>query len=357
MIIAWLLTRMVALRLAVILAGISIFVITLDIAVNVDDILRVNNGAMSGIAYYALLRLPATASTFMPISVLLALLLTLMELSYRSEITAIWATGASPVGVIIMLLPLGLVLGGLNFINNDIAVPAAAPTLHKWAIGDYRNKRLNISEKDPIWMRSGTDILRAADANPQATVLDNVIIFRRNTTGQLTEQIYAAHANLVKGRWVLHKVIVYYQENLPPNRLDTLIYSGSLRPAAAGTRTGDPEEMSIADLSYFIANSGFGIRPVFVFTTWWYKRIALFFSASLMIAMCVPLAARFRRGGGIGVLFFIGVALGFVYFVLDGISLTMGELGLVPPWMAAWLPLLVFAGIALTLLLRVETIE
>ncbi len=357
MTLARLLTRMVMTRFAMVLLGISFFVITLDIAVNVDDILRVNDGRLWGIAYYALMILPNTASTFLPIAVLLALLMTLMELSYRSEMTAIWATGVSSVGVIAMLMPLGLMLGVINFGINDLAVPKTMPTLYKWGIGDFRKKQLNVSNKDPIWMRAGNDILRAVGSNPQATVLNDVIVFRRNAAGQLTEQVYAKRANLVDGRWVLHNVVVYYQENLPPNRLDTVVYSGNLKPAATGARSGDPQEMTIGDLSYFIANSGFGIRPVHVYQTWWHKRIAMFFSACLMVAICVPLAARFRRGGGIGILFFLGVTLGFVFFIFDGISLTMGELGLMPPWMAGWLPILVYSGIAATMVLRVENLS
>jgi hypothetical protein len=61
------------------------------------------------LAEYALLLMPVTASTFMAISVLLGILLALVELSYRSELTAIWATGLSPVRrVIAMLLPLSI---------------------------------------------------------------------------------------------------------------------------------------------------------------------------------------------------------------------------------------------------------
>ena len=76
-----------------------------------------------------------------------------------------------------------------------------------------------------------------------------------------------------------------------------------------------------------------------------------------MIALCVPLAVRFRRGGGVGMLFGVGVALGFAYFIFDGISLTVGELGIVPAWMAAWAPMLVFSGIAAALALRAETVS
>jgi lipopolysaccharide export system permease protein len=357
MTLAWMFTRMILVRFCLILFGISAFVIMLDVATYVDEILKLKGNDLSALADYALLILPKTLSTFLGMSVLLALLLTLTELSYRSELTVIWTSGASPYRVIAMLLPLGLFLGGCNFLLTDIAVPRAAPELHSWGIGDYGSKQLTIGEKDPIWMRSGHDILRAADSNPQATELDNVIIFRRDAAGLLTEQIMAAKAVLQDSRWELSDVVVYYQQNLPPNRLAKLIYSGAMKPAAAGARSGDPEEMSISDLDYFIANAGFGIRPAHVYQTWWHKRTTLLFSAWLMIAICVPLALRFRRAGGIGYLFTIGVALGFGFFMLDGISLTMGELGLLPPWLAAWLPLAIFGGAASAMLLRAEALR
>ncbi len=150
--------------------------------------------------------------------------------------------------------------------------------------------------------------------------------------------------------------MVYYRSNLPPSRVERLIYSGSMRPAAAGARSGDPEEMTSADLRYFIDNNGFGIRPAYVFSTWWNKRLALFVSAFLMLAICVPLATRFRRGSGVALFFALGVGLGFSFFVLDGITLTLGEIGLVPAWMAAWTPILVFSAIAATLVFRAETL-
>jgi lipopolysaccharide export system permease protein len=354
--LTWMFTRMAVMRFSLILFGVTAFVLSLEMITYVDEIVKLYDSHLTSLAYYALLRLPATLSTFMPISVLLALLLTLTELSYRSELTAIWAAGGSPLQIMLMLLPLGMVLGGINFLINDQAAPRAAPMLHAWAIGDYGKKQLNLGEKDPIWMRSGNDIVRAGDANDRASELEDVIVFRRDDEGHLIEQIMARRAVLDGDRWQLFDVVVYYQDNQPPNRLGRLVYSGAMRPAASGMRSGDPEEMSLADLDYFIANAGFGIRPVHVYETWWHKRTTLLFTAWLIIAVCVPLAVRFRRGGGIGYMFALGVAIGFVFFVLDGISVTLGEIGLMPPALAAWLPTLILAAVAAALTVRAEAI-
>ena len=355
--IGWMLTRMITMRFVLILFGICAFFITLDVFTYADDVLAINNGELSSLGRYALLLLPGSASTFLPLCVLLSLLLTLIELSYRSETVALWSSGVAPLKVLVMLLPLGVLLGGINFLINDQAVTRVAPVLHSWGIGDYGKKQLKIGEQDPIWMRAGNDILRATDSNAQATELENVIIFRRDAKGLLIEQIMAEKAVLLNDRWKLSDVVIYYQENLLPNRVDTFIYSGAMRPAAAGARSGDPEEMSLSDLEFFIVNSGFGIRPAHVYETWWHKRMSLLVSAVLMMALCLPLAVRYRRGGGVGMILGIGIAIGFSFFIFDGISLTVGELGIVPAWMAAWTPVVVFAGLATSLMLRVETVS
>jgi lipopolysaccharide export system permease protein len=356
-IIGWMLTRMILIRFLFILFGISIFVVTLDVVAYSTEILALDPNEFRAIAEYASMRSPFVLATFLPLSVLLALLLTLTELSYRNEIPAIWSTGASPLRLMAMLLPFALLVGGLHFLLNDQVVPRAAPTLREWGIGDYNEKKLKVGgEGDAIWLRAGKDILRAGSSNREATELHDVVIFRRDDQGLLSEQILAKTATLTQGRWVLSDVIVYYRQNLPPNRLDQLVYSGAFRPAAAGARSGDPEEMTMSDLGYFIENQGFGIRPAWVYDTWWHKRLSLFVSALLMIAICIPLAARFRRGGGIGILFALGVGLGFLFFVLDGIAVTMGEVGFVAPWLAAWGPVLGFAAIAGMITVRAERI-
>ena len=354
--IGWMLTRMIVMRFLLILFGLSIFIITLEVVTYIDDILALRNHELSALLEYALLLAPSKISTFMGMSMLLAMLLTLSELSYRGELVPIWATGTSPVRLMVMLLPLAAVLGVLNFLVNDKAIPATAPVLNEWGIGDYGSAKLKVGEKDPIWLRSDNDILRAEGSNPQSTVLKGVTIFRRDTKGHLTEMILAKTARLINNRWELTDVIVYYRANLPASRLAKLIYSGAMRPAAAGARSGAPEEMSLSGLDYFIRNAGFGIRPAHVYETWWHQRLTLFLSAWLMIVICVPLAAKFRRGGGIGIMFAIGVLLGFVFFVFDGISVTLGELGVLPPWIAAWLPVLLFFGAGAWLTLRAETV-
>jgi lipopolysaccharide export system permease protein len=352
-IISSFLTRMILTRFAVILLAMVAFVLTLEIVSNLNPVLELEANNVIALAKYAVFRGPGIMSTFLPMSLLLALLLSITELTYRNEMSAIFIAGVSPIRLIFMLLPVAIVAGGLHFLINDQAIPAAAPTLRQWGIGDYASKKIIQNKNDPIWIRSNTDIMRASRVSSDSKSLEDVILFRRDTSGQLKEQIYAKSAAQDGERWLLKDVIVYYHSNLPPDHLDTLLYTGTMRPANA-THAGDPEEMTLTDINYFIANQGFGIRPVYVYQTWWHKRLSPFVVTFMMIALCVPLATRFRRGGGLGTLFAVGVGLGFVYFLSDGISATVGEMGAVSPWLAAWTPIIIFSAIALAFVARTE---
>ena len=356
-IIGWMLSRMILMRFLAFLIGITGFVITLQVFTLVDDILKVGGNKLIAVAQYALLLWPVTAATFVAVCALLAVLLTLVELSARNELAAIWGTGVSPYRLVLMLMPIGLTLGGLHFLIVDQAVPRVTPALVEWGIGDYSKKKLAVGEGDPIWLRSGNDILRAAKANAVGQPPRRHHHFPAHPSGILDEQIMAAHATLKDNRWLLEDAVIYTVEAARPSRVKWLVYSGAMRPAAAGSRSGDPEEMSLGDLGYFIRNAGFGIRPVYVYETWWHRRISILLTAWLMIAICLPLAVRFRRSGAGGPIFVTGLAIGFTYSIFEGISLTMGETGMVTPWFAAWIPLLAYSAVGAAIAFRAETVQ
>jgi lipopolysaccharide export system permease protein len=350
--IANLLTRMIMIRFAVILLGLSAFVLTLEAVSYLNDILKLSSNPLIAMLLYGVMRLPATFSLFLPTSLLLALLLTTTELSYRNELTAIWATGISPTRLIRMLIPLALVVGGINFLIADQAVPAAAPFLRSWGIGDYATRKFTTNPDDPVWMRSGDDIMRADRVTDNGDALESLIVFRREKTGELREQVFADSAVQNDGRWLLKNVTIYYANGEKPTHLDQMIYDGALQ--LASNKVAGPEEMTTQELSRFIANKGFGVRPQYVYETWWYKRLTPPVVALVMIMLCVPLGTYFRRGGGLGGIFVAGVLMGFVYFVGDGVAMTLGETGRVAPWLAAWGPILLFAALGFALLSRTD---
>jgi lipopolysaccharide export system permease protein len=352
-IITGFLSRMILLRFFVLLISITFFVLTLETVSLLGQIKAINPSVFVSVAEYALARSPAIASTFLPFCLLLALLISITELSYRNELTAIWSAGISPSRLVIMLVPVAIVVGALQFLISDQAVPAAAPYLHKWGIGDYAAKSTNVRPGAPIWIRSGPDVIQTKFINPDQTEMKNLIIFRRQADGLLIQQLYAESAIFAGDHWQLKNVNVFDRGGRVPYHLNDMIYPGKIR-LLSGAPTDDPQEMTMTQISDYIVHDGYGQRPKYVYQTWWHKRISPFIIAMIMISLCVPLATRFRRGGGLGQMLGVGVGMGFLFFVSDGVAASIGEIGLVAPWLAAWTPIIVFGALAAGLVARTE---
>ncbi|MBO4558278.1 MAG: LptF/LptG family permease [Bacteroidales bacterium] len=77
-----------------------------------------------------------------------------------------------------------------------------------------------------------------------------------------------------------------------------------------------------------------------------HTRIATPFSAFILTLMGVALCSRKRRGG-LGINIGIGVALSFSYILFMRFSQMFVHTGALPPWLAIWLPNIIYTFIAL----------
>ena len=95
-------------------------------------------------------------------------------------------------------------------------------------------------------------------------------------------------------------------------------------------------------------------RPSYRYKLWLQERLAAPVTTIAMILIVVALARPVSGRAAQGWLIALGVAVGFVCWTFAGLVLTFGDLGLLPPVLAAWAPAGVFAASAVSLLLQQE---
>ena len=71
----------------------------------------------------------------------------------------------------------------------------------------------------------------------------------------------------------------------------------------------------------------------------------------LMVALVISLGQYLRARRTVAWIFVAAVAISFGYLVFARATLAMGELGVLPPWLAAWGPALAFASLVGSILL------
>jgi lipopolysaccharide export system permease protein len=128
----------------------------------------------------------------------------------------------------------------------------------------------------------------------------------------------------------------------------------SLTPGHLADLAADPAKLSLAEVWRFVSNPDVGSRPVDFYQTWLLRKIAIPFVTLMMVLLAAPVAQGMQRHGGLGTGLAVGVGIGFLYFVADGLLLALGEIGTIPPVVAAWSPTVLFGAIGVSVLLKIE---
>lgn len=339
------LARLFVGRFLALLVGLSVLIVLLDLLASADKVLETESGDGLALLRYAALRMPEIMSDTMTFAVLLGALLTLGALSRHHELVALRSVGVSQFRLFAMLLPASLVVAVPQFLLDDQVVPRTLHELRAWGVGEYGADADN--DENPVtWVREGSDVIRVGYVHIGEEKLTGVTIFRRDNEGNMVERISADSARFVDGSWTLKGAQRFVVADGQTEIAEVMPWSGQIQPSLFASLSAPPRELSWLEMKRFVDDHDLGNRPQYYYQTWLHKKLAGPVASILMILIAVPLAQRFQREGTLAPMFVIGVAIGFLYFVLNGWSFTTGEVGLVPPVIAAWTPNLIMAIVA-----------
>ena len=126
-------------------------------------------------------------------------------------------------------------------------------------------------------------------------------------------------------------------------RLDSVIV---MEPADFLIMKNQQEMMTSPELSQYIEKQkrrGFG--NIKEFQIEYHKRIAMSFASFILTIIGVSLSSR-KTKGGMGLHLGVGLGLSFSYILFQTVSSTFAVNGNMPPYLAMWIPNILYAFIA-----------
>jgi len=330
-----------------------------DLLGNSDEVLDRHPGDVSAIVEYAIWRLPELAVFLIPFSVLMATLLSLAKFERNNETLALKSAGAPYYQILLAFLPAVGLVAALHFALTDQLVPRSINHLMQDNL--YVDKKNKDDDDDKrVWVQEGNTVVEVGEVLDQGLVLLNMWLYARDEIGNITDQKFVERASydLQTRQWTLTNIEetkIVADRGTDVIAIPTAIWNTQLGPQEFSELIERPQAMSTERLWSFAASTQLGVRPTYFYETWLQKRIALPVSSILMILLAAPVALSFgRRDRGVASGMAIGFGLGFLYFITEGLVLSLGESGAVPPFFAAWLPALLFASIGGLWLIRLE---
>lgn len=307
-----------------------------------------------------LLKSPSVIVQLMPFVFLFGTLSAFISLNRRSELIAMRAAGVSAWRFVLPAAGMALVLGVLTV---TVLGPMASA-----GDGLWQRERARISgtapggdPKEAIWLREGDDqrqmIIRAGQQDRANARLLKVSFFIYTTAPgggrTFSERIDAKSASLNAGSWRLtdavgaqigQRAVTYSSLTLVSSLADDEAFDRFARPQATPF-------WSLPNQISRIENAGFT-------STAYRLRFQQLLATPLVFAAMSILAAAFSlrlmRLGDLARMSVAAVVLGFAFFFLNQFSSAMGSAEVVAPFVAAWLPPVLTALAALTLLFYTE---
>ncbi len=307
-----------------------------------------------------LLKSPQVIIQLLPFVFLFGTLAAFVGLNRRSELIAMRAAGVSAWRFVLPAAGAALMLG-------VITVTALGP-LAASADGLFQRERSRLSgsaagadASQTVWIREGDDarqmVIRAERQDRASARLLDVTFFIYTNDGRgmrtFSERIDADSASLSNGSWRLvdavgaeigQRAVRYATLDLPSSLADEEAFERFARPQATSFWSL-PAQVDRVEAAGF-SSTAYRLRLQQLLAT------PLIFAAMSILAAAFSL--RLMRLGDLAKMSVAAVVLGFAFFFVNQAASAFGSAEVIPPWLAAWLPPLLTALAAFTLLFYTE---
>ncbi len=318
-----------------------------------DDVGRGNYSVLTA-ALYIVLRMPGSAYELFPSAVLLGSLLGLGALASHSELTVMRSAGISITQMAGAVALIGLVLMGMVVMIGEFVMPVSESRAYEMRLSSL-SRSPSLSTKTGYWAKSGKNFINIKTVLPDTTLVNvNVYEFDQGNLNRVTHARQAVQ--VAGGDWHLSEVT---RTDFKPDSVDSRFIDLEVWPNLVNAEilqglSVPAESMSMVNLNsqieYLERNQ---LDSKSIKLALWTK-ITNPLSTLVMLMLSLPFVFASQRAGGVGQKMFVGILLGIGYFLLNRLFTHLGLANGLSPAVSTFIPLTLFALVALAGLLRIN---
>ena len=352
----WIIGRYVSrelLKLIAICLGAFIAIyLVIDFFEKIDDFLE-NNLPLSLAVKYFLLKLPFIAQQGVPMGVLMGTLITLGLIARSNELTALKASGASPLIVAGPMILVALLLSMVDFALAEFVVPfTSSRANYIWSVKVKNRPAPGSFTQERVWFKSGQTLYNIRVLHAEGQILEGVTIYEFDRNFQLVKRLDARKGQWDGSAWVFSDGIFLKRSadgNFAMEQFRQRRMTLNERPDSFQHLQKAPEEMTLAELGRYVAKIRSEGYDATRYRVDFHSKIAFPLTSVVMALLGIGVALYQGKRGGIAVGVAVSVALAFVYILVFQLVLSLGYAGNLHPLLAAWTPNVFFVMVSMFL--------
>lgn len=351
------LTREFARLFALCLAGGTLLYALIDVFDRIERFLR-HGASVKWILLFLAYKVPLIVYQILPAAMLLAVLLTIGLMSRNNEVLALRTSGVPIWRISYPFVAISLAVSLISFLFSEYVVPATfqrSEYIRHVLLEGQTPTGLRVRNR--IWFKGQEGIYRIASFLPTKKEIQGISLFVTGRPYHLERRLDASRATWQGDHWLFYDVEErVFRDGLLVKTTRTAERRVDLpeRPEDFMALQREAEDMPFHRLRAYIEkirSEGYDPTPYRVEL---HKKIAFPILNAITVFLGLPFALRLPRYGGLAAAIGISLILGFFYWVVFAILVSIGQAGLIPPLMAAWSANILFAVLGIYLLLRVE---
>lgn len=325
--------------------GALLVVVGLDVFFNViDQIEDVGQGGytMMNMLQYVALTTPQSLYELFPMAALLGSLMGMGTLAANSELIAMRASGLSIWRIVRSVLQAGVVMLVVAVFLGEVVAPVAEQYGQHLRVS-ATNQGISFLGGEGLWVRDDRLYINARRVLDRERLAD-LTVYEFDADAQLKMATRATHAEFRDGHWVLYGVQQsgFTGEGVETGSHEMLTWPSLLTPDLLGIVMLKPKNMSAHDLDQlvgYLADNGLDTRQ-YRFAFW--GRFMTPISSLVMLFISVPFVFSSLRSVSGGQRMFVGVLVGFGFYILSQVTAQMGQVYSLPPLATMLVPNVVF---------------
>lgn len=344
--------------------GLSIIFSLVNLIDKLDDFMKCNP-SVEDLLLYAVLNIPKNLFYLLPMATLICSLFVLANAVKKNEIVAIKASGGR---IRLLLMPFiltGFILSAFSFFLGEVIVPVTIGRAEELKITIASSKLQNTSStlkaqpyqrlsliEGTLWLKDKEgSIIRIGIYSYDATSANDIRIFLFDK-GVLSEQLEAEKASWDGKTWKLLNVRRYLFKSGNIENIKEIPYPNLEPPKYFMERLKKTEEMRIGELLRYIKrlkHSGYSNPKLIVDFN---SRISYPLVNLFMLILGVSLPLKSKNITGL-IASGIGLAVSLIYWGGYILSLSLGNAGILPPFLSPWLMPILFGLLSINLFRKI----
>lgn len=288
------------------------------------------------------LTIPNSMYELFPVAALLGSLTGMGMLASNSELIAMRASGLSIWRVVLSVMQAGMIMLVVAVSLGEFVAPLAeqyAQNIRTLAT----DARVTFMGNRSLWVRDDKLFIHARKVLSEDTLAD-LTVYEFDDNAKLKVTTRAVQASYRNGQWVLRNVrqSEFGEDSVKVRHTKKLARDSLLTPELLGIVVLKPENMSARDISQFMGyleDNGLNAQQ------YRYALLSRFttpLSALVMLFVSVPFVFGGLRSVSAGQRVFIGILVGFGFYIVSQIAGQMGRVYNINPYLATLMPSVIF---------------